>query len=242
MGIRRGVRQGDPLSPVLFNTLVDRALSGSRRVDAGYMLNGEVISSLAFADDVVLIASTKRGLEDSSKAFLDRMLAFGPVANPAKCATLATVTDGKRKTFYVDPVPFLTVEGAVVHALSVQETYRYLGVMVGATAAAERHTLGQELEGLLENLKQAPLKPAQKVYTVIHHVCPKLMHRLVLGKFSREKLNRIDRKIRKFLRNFSTFQRTLRWLTSTLRRIQGAWVFRALTPWFPASRCRVLRA
>ena len=119
MGIRRIVRQGDPLSPVLFNTLVDRALSGSRRVDAGYVLNGEVISSLAFADDVVLIASTKRGLEDSCKAFLDRMRAFGPVANPAKCATLATVTDGKRKTFYVDPTPFLTVAGAVVPALNV---------------------------------------------------------------------------------------------------------------------------
>ena len=113
MGIRRGVQQGDLLSTVFFNTLVDRALSGSRRVDAGYMLNGEVISSLAFADDVVLIASTKRGLEDSCKAFLDRMRAFGPVANPAKCATLATVTDGKRKTYYVDPVPFLTVEDTI---------------------------------------------------------------------------------------------------------------------------------
>ena len=203
MGIRRGVRQVDPLSPVLFNTLVDRALSGSSRIDAGYVLNGEVISSLAFADDVVLIASTKRGLEDSCKAFLDRMRAFGPEANPAKCATLATVTDGKRKTFYVDPTPFLTVAWAVVPALNVQETYRYLGVMVGASA--ERHALGVELEGLLGNLEQAPLKPTPKVYTVIHHVCPRLMHMLVLGKFSREKLNRIDRKIRKFLREFFNF-------------------------------------
>ena len=205
MGIRRGVRQEDPLSPVLFNTLVDNALSDSRRVDAGYVLNGEVISSLAFADDVVFIASTKRGLEDSCKAFLDRMRAFGPIANPAKCATLATVTDSKRKTFYVDPNPFLTVAGTVVPALNVQETYRYLGVMVGATASAERHTLGAELDGLLGNLKQAPLKPSQKVYTLIHHVCPRLMHRLILGKLSREKLHRIDRKVCKFLRELLNF-------------------------------------
>ena len=122
-----------------------------------------------------------------TKAFLDRMRAFGPTANPAKCATLATVTDDKKKTFYVDPVPFLSVEGSVVPALNVQETYRYLGVMIGASAEAERHTLGQELEGLLEYLEEAPLKPAQKVYTVIHHVCPRLMHRLILGKFLREK-------------------------------------------------------
>ena len=94
----------------------------------------------------------------------------------------------------------------MVPPLSVQKTYRYLCVMVEATAAAERHTLGQELEGLLENLKQASaLKPAQKVYTVIHHVCPRLMHRLVLGKFSREKFNRIDRKIWKFLRELLNF-------------------------------------
>ena len=93
----------------------------------------------------------------------------------------------------------------MVPALNVQETYRYLGVLVGASAAAERYTLGQELEGLLENLKQTPLKPAQKVYTVIHHVSPRLMHRLVLRKFLREKLNRIDRKIWKFLRKLLNF-------------------------------------
>ena len=106
------------------------------------MLNGEVINSLAFADDVVLVASTKRSLEDSC---LDRMRAFSPTANAAKCAMVATVTDDKRKTFYVEPVQFLSVEGSVVPALNGQETYRYLGVMVGASAAAERDTLGQEL-------------------------------------------------------------------------------------------------
>ena len=100
MDIHRVVRQGDPLSLVLFNTLLDRALSGSRRVDAGYVLNGEVISSLAFADDVVLVDSTKRSLENSCKAFLDRMRAFSPTANAAKCATIATVTTvrGRRST------------------------------------------------------------------------------------------------------------------------------------------------
>ena len=62
-----------------------------------------------------------------------------------------------------------------------------------------------ELEDLLENLRKSPLKPAQKVYTVIHHVCPRLQHRLVLGKISKEKLHRIDRKIRFYLRKLLNF-------------------------------------
>ena len=43
MCILRGVRQGDQLSPVLFNTLVDRALPGSRDIHTGLVLDSPAV-------------------------------------------------------------------------------------------------------------------------------------------------------------------------------------------------------
>ena len=42
---------------------------------------------------------------------------------------------------------------------------------------------------------------------MIRQICPRLMHRLVLGKFSREKLNRIDIKNCKVLRGLLNFHK-----------------------------------
>jgi hypothetical protein len=56
--MRRGVRQGDPLSGLLFNYVMDAVLS---RLDPemGVKLSPSIIlNHLAFADDVALIAES----------------------------------------------------------------------------------------------------------------------------------------------------------------------------------------
>ena len=65
ISVNRGVRQGDPLSPMLFNSVIDLAL---RKIDdaIGVGLGSNKLSCLAFADDLVLLASTPKGLHAAS--------------------------------------------------------------------------------------------------------------------------------------------------------------------------------
>ena len=57
--VAQGVRQGDPLSPILFNAVMDWVLSG---LDNGIGIqiqgNPHKLSHLAYADDLVLFATT----------------------------------------------------------------------------------------------------------------------------------------------------------------------------------------
>lgn len=57
-----GVKQGDPLSPIIFNMVMDGLL---RLIppDVGVDLDGDHYNALAFADDLVFAASTPPGLQ-----------------------------------------------------------------------------------------------------------------------------------------------------------------------------------
>lgn len=64
IGIRRGVSQGDPLSQTLFNMLVAKILD-SIDEDAGFQMGPCKAGSLAFEDDIVIVSSSKAGMQAS---------------------------------------------------------------------------------------------------------------------------------------------------------------------------------
>lgn len=68
----QGVRQGDPLSPLIFNMVMDQGL-GVLRDDMGYDLGGERVNALAFADDLILMASTRQGLQEQLNVLTQRL-------------------------------------------------------------------------------------------------------------------------------------------------------------------------
>ena len=83
----RGVKQVCPLSPILFNI----ALEGLRHLTshkAGYAMAGCTINSLAYADDVCIVATKKSDMQ----SLLDRCVAFaewaGLTFNAKKCGSL----------------------------------------------------------------------------------------------------------------------------------------------------------
>lgn len=61
--IERGVRQGDPLSPKLFITVLEYIMKNLKWTRKGIFINGKYLNNLRFADDIVIFSETPAQLE-----------------------------------------------------------------------------------------------------------------------------------------------------------------------------------
>lgn len=61
--INRGVRQGDPMSPVIFSAVLEQIFRTLNWDNLGMRINGSYLNNLRFADDIVLISDSSESLE-----------------------------------------------------------------------------------------------------------------------------------------------------------------------------------
>lgn len=105
-----GVKQGDPMSPVIFNMVMDRLLK-MLPDDIGAKVGDLTVNAAAFADDVILFASTPLGLQsllDKSANFLSQC---GLKVNASKCLSVAIRNVPHEKKTVVDKDTIFTCRG-----------------------------------------------------------------------------------------------------------------------------------
>jgi hypothetical protein len=91
--INAGVKQGCPLSPIIFNLAIEPILRAVSRPNIGYHLHDQKIDTLAYADDLVLTAKTPAELQQLM-SITGRVATWAGLRfNARKCASLHT--DGR---------------------------------------------------------------------------------------------------------------------------------------------------
>ena len=126
VNIRRGIFQGDSLSPLLFVLALFRLSMILRKVSAGYEMtkHGCRINHLLFMDDLKLFAKNEKEIDSlvqTVRIFSDDIgMKFGL----EKCAAM-TMKRGKR----VHSDGIALPDGTQLRALGEEESYKYLGVL-----------------------------------------------------------------------------------------------------------------
>lgn len=178
--ILAGVKQGCPLSPILFNLsieLIIRSVTAkAESLRSGPAKHhGAPISVLAYADDLVIISRKSDDLQDLLDAASSSATLLGLEFRQDKCASLSLTKSNVAAIDYL-------VQGKTIPALLQHEHYRYLGIPIGVIRdVSDLHTLVDHLCNDLDKINSSLLAPWQKLDAIRTFIQPCLTYVLRAG-------------------------------------------------------------
>nr|QQA03726.1 R2 non-LTR retrotransposon [Rhyparobia maderae] len=196
------VKQGDPLSPMLFNLIMEPMIN-ELESKPGYRIDEETqISSLVFADDLILLAS------DAPKAqvllsTVHRYLCNLGMSLAASKSFAFQVTRTQDSWCLVDPGLKLSkgdeerchnLEG--IPFAGPVDRLRYLGVSVSPWFGIDIRETRANLTEVLHKLCRLALKPWQKHHLLITHLVPHYLPELVAAAPALTTLRELDQELR----------------------------------------------
>ena len=99
------MRQGDPLSPKIFNCVLESVLREVLpqwlRHDFSIHVGGEYLTNLRFADDVILVARTRGQLTNMMQDFFRAFAAVGVSVHPDKTKVLKMLAEAEEKIILI---------------------------------------------------------------------------------------------------------------------------------------------
>jgi hypothetical protein len=177
--LKRGVKQGDPLSPYTFNTLVNPLLEQLEAKQGFKIDENNSISCLAFGDDLILIADediNARKLLRLTESYFEKL---GMRIAAEKCASFR-ITTTKDSWFLSNPNLRLST-GESIPSSHADHTLRYLGGNISPWDGLKHGDQPDQLQQTLGQLKTALLKPHQKIALLPTYLIPHNLHSTVLA-------------------------------------------------------------
>ena len=201
--VRRGIKQGCPLSPLLFNLVLEGVLPQLEQAEGYRFDNHSSVGTLAYADDIALLGATRATIQSK----LDTLLTFfqwaGLTLNPSKCGALSLINSASRK--YVEPFSPRINESTRIPALKWQDTYKYLGVQTGVERQPSLVSLQEEMTHDAKIILESPLTEWQKVDALNTFVISKVTYQLGATIVNRTWPAKTDSLVRKLLKRAMRF-------------------------------------
>ena len=193
--IESGVKQGCPLSPIIFNLAIEPMIKAALQTDNGFNLGTNNYSILAYADDLVLIAKNANDL----RLLLERTTSIANWAglrfNPKKCASLHVNghVNGKRQ---IDMDTRFEIQNSVMPKISISEYYQYLGVPTGYQTGPNPNDVIIKMREQIQSIDTSLLAPWQKFDAVNTFVLPCICFHLKNASVSKKSLKKVDQQLR----------------------------------------------
>lgn len=187
--ISKGLRQGDPLSPLLYNFALEPLMCYLRKNIAGIQLPGFILKTVAFADDVAVAVSNATDVER-----FNRGIAMHEGASAAKLNANKTVVLTVGQPTFQSPYP----------TLQPHEPTRYLGIMFTSHGIAEEVMLARLENGInttVDRWHDRQLSLVGRVMLANACLLSKLWFAAHIIPFPHEFERRIVKKVKQFIWN-----------------------------------------
>uniref|UniRef100_A0AAY4C4B0 Reverse transcriptase n=1 Tax=Denticeps clupeoides TaxID=299321 RepID=A0AAY4C4B0_9TELE len=190
IAIRTGVKQGDPMSPLLFNLAIDPLLATLETHGVGFQTEGGKIAALAFADDLVLLSDGWKGMSHNLSILEKFCNLTGLTVQAKKChGFMITPT---HDSYTVNNCQPWSIERAELHMVGPEESEKYLGVRIGPWTGISKPDTESQLQTWIQKIDEAPLKPSQKVVILNDYALPRLIYRADHAEETSVRLARLD--------------------------------------------------
>ena len=183
--VKRGIKQGDPISGLLFNIAIDAII---RKVQ-GHKIEHEI---LAFADDLTPMDRTADGLQRKLDTINELSSMIGMPLKPSKCHTLHI----QRKMWI--PTQFYTGYNEL-NILDVDGYVDYLGKPVGFRVIPSSAKL-EEFKDKGLSVLTSSLAPWQKLDAMKTFVYPAMTHAMRMGTYTKVEWEGLDEDLKKEVR------------------------------------------
>ena len=202
INIHKGVKQGCPLSPLIFNFCMNPLLSKLEQEGEGYSIDDDcTLKVQAYADDIILFSSTREGLQNNLN-IVDNFMKYAKVTvNTSKCHTMSYVIRNCRRVY--EEAPF-QIAGDDIPVCDLSEKIEYLGTDAATTNRIRKHGAMEAIEDtkrLISKIGESLLSLNQKIYAIKTFAIPKLDYVLTNKRINLETCNEIDRLIRVTINN-----------------------------------------
>ncbi|CAM4834268.1 unnamed protein product [Rotaria magnacalcarata] len=196
-----GVKQGDPLSSILFNLVIDELFEvlGDQY---GYAVEGIGKSNArCFADDLALASSSKLGMGELLSKTITFLEARGLAINPAKSISLGLVKGYKGKKSKIETEPAFSINGVQIPMLGyINNTTRYLGIQFTSLGAIGSGLIKTQINEVLDKLVKVKHKAQCKIELLRTHIIPKFIFKLINTELYPTMIRHVDIAVRQVIR------------------------------------------